>query len=806
MRHILQWIFVFAAALASLFTLQSCGLEEPFHGLQNGISEGSVEFVVRPASYNNHDVTTKADGDFDDAAIHNAFIILFNAEGKRILFEEINIEDSQLSMRIDRSLGNVTACVLANVPASFAKGIIGTTNPGGASANQYLNTAVLDLTYNSSASDILGVPVLDLDDNTSTSAVPCIPMIGQTDGPINLTTANPVIQIDLTRLFAKVSVELTLNIPNLSTAQSSTHFELNSYRLVNLPLKVNLLHQNSESSWVTDGGSFAGENSHVRSNINHNIYNNSYILAGDSQKKYSFVVYVPEYQLAPLDPKSNANYGKQEFKPQMYDKNKKAVHIVLKGSYIPGSGTSTNLDYSVFLGEDASTSFTLNRNVQYNNTLTITGITKNADNKDQALVDHRVKMSDGDMVNMFGEVANCYVISATGTYSFPAYMGAYKADDMNAAPKCTKGTKVEIIAQNGETDLFTTDANGNPIFNLTTNPAGEKVISFEVVDSWDDANVILALKDDAGNTEWSWHLWFVHGPSFGNMDLGGFFQMESQQMPNGKDELMDRNLGALYSLTGDGNAGAATGFYYQYGHRAPYFTDIRANGNGTTYHGYKKDDYSDWNTTSNSKKSANDPCPPGYRVPLSKAWDGDATLEDASLTLGSLEYKSFRYWNNNTTGLQTTDDIYFPYSAYIKNAEGDMYEPPQNQDGGKKYTSTTTINVILAKYELRIQYNEIYSLTNGVFWAGDGVIDYSMRFNEIADGKILEYKNSRDSWDKATKVNLESLGNNTLGRALKEAANRLIETISIEDEGSLNKIGLDKAADYYAAQVRCVKE
>ena len=218
MRHILQWIFVFAAALAALFTLQSCGLEEPFPGPQDCISEGSVEFVVRPVSFNDHDVATKADGDFDDAAIHNAFIILFNAEGKRILFEEINIEDSQLSMRIDRSLGNVTACVLANVPASFAKGIIGTTNPGGASANQYLNTAVLDLTYNSSASDILGVPVLDLDNNTSTSAVPCIPMVGQTDGPINLTTANPVIQIDLTRLFAKVSVELTLNIPNLSTA------------------------------------------------------------------------------------------------------------------------------------------------------------------------------------------------------------------------------------------------------------------------------------------------------------------------------------------------------------------------------------------------------------------------------------------------------------------------------------------------------------------------------------------------------------------------------------------------------------
>lgn len=793
-------IYVFAAALAALFSLQSCGLEEPFPGPQDGISEGSVEFVARPASYNNHEVTTKAAGDFNDAAIHNAFLILFNRDGKRILFEEINIADEQLSAKIDKGLGDVTACILANVPASFAQGIIGTTKPEDGSANQYLNTAVLDLTYDSSKSGILGVPVLDLDNNTSTSAVPCIPMFGQTDSAIDLTEANSVIEIGLKRMFAKVSVELKLDhSTNLSTAQASTNFELNSYRLVNLPLKVSLLPQDAESAWVNDGDSFAGENSHVASEIKHKIYDADYILASDAQKKYTFDVYVPEYRLEPL-PSTTDNYGQQEYKPMMYHSSKKAVHIVLRGSYIPGSGSSTVLDYSVFLGEDASTSFTLNRNVQYNNYLTITGITKKADNTDAALIDHRVTMSDGNMVSMFGEVANCYVISATGTYSFPAYKGAYKADDMDDAPKCTRGTKVEIIAQNGATNLFTTDANGNPVFNLTTNPAGEIVISFDVVDSWDDANVILALKDDSGNIEWSWHLWFVHGPSLGSVDLSGFFQMESQLMPNGVNELMDRNLGALYSATNDGYAGAATGFYYRYGQIAPYFTDTKSN--STTYHGHKLPDDSSWNLTG-GKKSANDPCPPGYYVPKSTMFDGNATLEDASLTILGSGIQAFRYWNNNTSGtMQITDDIYFPYSAYIKNAAGDMYVGPQNQQGGSKYTETTQI----LRYDLRIQYNEIYSINNGVFWATDGAIEYSMRFNEIADGKILEYKKSSQGWDKATRINLESLGSGTLNNLLKQAANKLIETISIKDEGDLKMVELSKATDYYAAQVRCVKE
>ena len=748
MRHILQWIFVFAAALASVFTLQSCGLEEPFHGLQNSISEGSVEFVVRPASYNNHDVTTKADGDFDDAAIHNAFIILFNAEGKRILFEEINIEDSQLSMRIDRSLGNVTACVLANVPASFAKGIIGTTNPGGASANQYLNTAVLDLTYNSSASDILGVPVLDLDDNTSTSAVPCIPMIGQTDGPINLTTANPVIQIDLTRLFAKVSVELTLNIPNLSTAQSSTHFELNSYRLVNLPLKVNLLHQNSESSWVTDGGSFAGENSHVRSNINHNIYNNSYILAGDSQKKYSFVVYVPEYQLAPLDPKSNANYGKQEFKPQMYDKNKKAVHIVLKGSYIPGSGTSTNLDYSVFLGEDASTSFTLNRNVQYNNTLTITGITKNADNKDQALVDHRVKMSDGDMVNMFGEVANCYVISKVGEYNFPAYKGAFKADEFSSSYRC-HGNRAEIIYRTNQTDIIfeDEDGDGNPI-KVTTDIDGTKVIEFKLSKIAAEDNVIIAMYDPNGNIEWSWHLWFVTGLQLMGNNTG-YFQMSTQAMPdaNGK-EMIDRNLGVVTSRLESILPGTLSGTYYKYGRKEPYL--------GNKYQGGGESDKYDW---SGDSKSRTDPCPPGYRVPASSVWNGNTGATHSTLL------SSFLYWDGDS-------DIYYPYSNYLLSNERfneNMTEAIPFQNGYTFETSgthgTAKLNLgILGKYDVRALARDKFTIIDmtitaskqeGRLWSNSGYFYYSHSaldlgeiFNSGVDGlreelQINEYKHER---------------------------------------------------------------
>ena len=614
----------------ALFGLQSCGLEEPYFGPQEDPSAGVVEFIARPASYHSHDVTTKADGNpstFEDDEIHNAFLLVFNQDGQRLLCEEIrlNAEDGGLSAKIDRSLGYVTACVLANVPADFARSITG---------RDILNNAVLDLTYDSSKSGILGVPVLDLDNDEATDPTPCIPMFGQTEVAIDLSTNNSVIQINLTRLFAKVSVELKLNIPSLPN-YDRTRFELNSYRLVNLPLKVSLLHQDKESSWVKESGSFAGENSHVVSNIQYKIFNNSYNLAGDQQKKYTFNIYVPEYQLESL-PSTTPNYGKQEYKPKMYDSlNKKAVHIVLKGSYIPSSGSSTDLDYSVFLGENESTNFTMNRNVHYTNLLTITGIQKNADNTDEALIDHRVKKSDGDMVSMFGEVANCYLISKEGEYSFPAYKGAFKADALSKEYLCN-GNRAEILYKSSETDIVfdDEDGDGNPI-NVKTDADGTKVIEFKLSKVGADGNVIIAMYDDNGNIEWSWHMWFVTGLQLGG-NKTGYFELGTQTLPNGK-KMTDRNLGVTANGLENLASGTLTGLYYKYGRKEPYL--------GTKYQGGGESDKYDW---SGDGKSRTDPCPPGYRVPDVGAWDPGV---GAGLTSEYLYYY--------------TEDIAYPYSGYL---------------------------------------------------------------------------------------------------------------------------------------------
>ena len=797
MRFAIRYICIFA----SLLICCSCDLEEL---KLNNPSENTIDFIARPADYSNVDVTTKSEPtDAFETAIYTAYLLLFDANNNRIYFSEVDPQ-SRLQRVTLKGLSTVTACFVANVAKADIEGI---------TTLDALNSAVLNLNYAtySEARSHLGVPKLAVNGTYQL----CFPMVGVKT--LDVSQISQAIEIPLTRLFAKVSVELKMNISNLSTTQSSTRFELISYRLANIPKRVSLLPTGKESDWVKVSEAFADDNSNVASDLTNNqIYNNSYFLASDSQKKYTFDVYVPEYCLSPLTETeykgASGTYGEQEYKPKMYDSNKKAVHIVLTGSYIPTSGSSTKLDYSLFLGEDESLSFTLNRNVHYNNYLTIKGITKNADNKDTALIDHRVKMNDGNMVSMFGEVANCYVINATGIYSFPAYKGAYKSADMVEANRCTIGTKVEIIAQNGVTTLFATDDNGNPKFTLTKNPAGEKVISFEVVDDWGDANVILGLKDNNGNVEWSWHLWFVKGVSLGSIDRDGFFQMKSQAMPNGVNALMDRNLGAMYSATSDGYAGAATGLYYRYGQIAPYFTDTN---NRSAYFGHTLPTNSSWAPT-NNKKSPHDPCPPGYRVPHSDVWTEKATLEDASLTIPVINVgiEAFRYWNNNTSGVtEITDDIYFPYCAYVDS----------NNSLVESYVDTKTINgeynsyiygILIRAYNIKYSYTinkkfgilsscnnkiEKYQATNEGFFP-DIVIN-SCKYQ--IGTKIGKY----EIWGREQSYNKDgsSIASNVQDFILTTVKSELEEVPQIA-EHTKSTIKPEDINTSYGYQVRCVKE
>ena len=678
-------LYRFLSALAALFCLSSCALEEPIGTPQN--TDGYIEFVARPTKLDKTLVTTKASDDIENN-IYNAFILLFDEHGNRIMKQDVKLLDSYPSISIpaDKGLSTITACFLINVPPSFAQDITGLENPNpGVNDNKYINTAVLsNIVYSETVP--FGVPLIDHDGDGTTEPLACLPMFGMDSFDIHGTTRQ--CQISVKRLFAKASFNLSMDLSDTGTlgVNRNTYFELLSYQLLNIPRKAVLVEPApTETSYETN---WHGQENAYRaqqvSNTNNTPIYNAEALGNDNQKSYTFEMYLPEYYILPL-PSTTENYGDQKYKPEMYDsENKTAICVRLKGTYKPVSGGNIGLEYDLYLGENATTSFTLKRNKHYINNIVIKGIHNNKDNQDH--LDCRVTVSEGgDMIDVYGEVANCYAISSTGVFSFKAYKGAYKYDQMATAPKCSTGTTVEIIAQDNNGVILQIPEGSTSPFTVTDDPdiPGLKVISFNVSSISADCNMVIALKNGE-TTEWTWHLWFIKNLSLGNM---GFFELGTQDMPDNKYKMMDMNLGVTRALTGDWVGGAATGFYYKYGHRAPYFEDKIINNGNKIYHGYNKNDFSSWNVT---EKSKSDPCPPGYKVPKSDIWLGNATKETAEI----LGFKAFRYWNSGTTTLldgvdYLLDDIYYPYSGYIK-ADNSMVEGDEGESTARHYDLTLT--------------------------------------------------------------------------------------------------------------------
>lgn len=598
---------------------------------------GTIEFVCRPTSYNGQIINTKAVSvdDFENK-IYNCYFMLYNEAGDRV-YGPIDLNATLSTQRFSKSNFKAqvyTACFVANVPKSIIDGL---------NTLQTVNNTIIDIAYSSAdVSDIdnsnkpssFVVPEFVLEDGGE--AVQCIPMFGMEKCDV---AAHDLFNISLKRLFAKVTVRV-----GLGSFDSS--FKVVAAHLFNLPTRVKLSEPlDEESKWVKDASAFLQQQ--IEGPIGHQI-------TSSLSSAYELYFYVPEYYLNGRDDRSG-NYGNEKFKPNMYDTDKNPVLFRLFGEYGGLTGGDTGVQYDLYLGENAATSFTLKRNKHYINSMVINGITNHIDGKDNKLDCRVIVSEDGlDEMEIIGQTANCYIIGKTGSYIYPACKGVHKGG-LNNIPEeimCFRGTDIEIIAQNNENITLE---------NLAYNPES-KEFSFDITNVVDGSAVVALTYQDGGEKkiEWSWHLWFVSGFNIGTFETD-WFDMKTQSMPNGK-MMMDRNLGAnVQSLT----PGTVNGFYYKYGHWAPYFEDVKYNA-GKAYHGYAESERKDWEE---NDKSTTDPCPPGYRVPASSVWSGTATDDHAGWP-----YNAFLYYDNGT------NDIYYPYSGFLDNNDvlqsvGDLAEP-----------------------------------------------------------------------------------------------------------------------------------
>ena len=293
--------------------------------------------------------------------------------------------------------------------------------------------------------------------------------------------------------------------------------------------------------------------------------------------------------------------------------------------------------------------------------------------------------------------ANSYIIQAPGDYKFPATVKGNGASSLAGIDKDTDAAsivKAEVLwASFGTSTIPSTDAFVKKIFYK------DGYVCFSTNDTISEGNVVVDIKNASGTILWSWHLWFT------SADIEGL----KKTYPGGA-VFMDRNLGASRGSF-DATDTGEFGLLYQWGRKDPFHNVVRrgtgyiSSNNYTTayqpavqgqaetgagalaaasysvatmitlpyasyYAYYTGSDivYNSWATGMTddlwaSDKTIFDPCPPGWKVPVTSDWD--ATFLSA-FTGSGIRRESITQLGFTTTyqvGFDT-DYGWFPSTGY----------------------------------------------------------------------------------------------------------------------------------------------
>lgn len=264
---------------------------------------------------------------------------------------------------------------------------------------------------------------------------------------------------------------------------------------------------------------------------------------------------------------------------------------------------------------------------------------------------------EGDGIDLSKDgTANSYIV--------PPVYSAYSFD-------CTvKGNSTEPVGEVASAEVIWETKNTSEAVSL-----GEIIPSVELQDGKVKfmlpfepvhGNALIAIKDAAGKILWSWHVWVTDYDPETDADL----------YASGA-KMMDRNLGAL----NNGGDVASYGFFYQWGRKDPQIGSVSSDEFATTHPANVKQyvnetenttiEYAvenpthfilgqNWNSDRslwNEKKTKNDPCPAGWRVP-----DGGKGGVWSGLTYGT--------FSNNVHIFEepySIPEAYYPGPGYTDN-------------------------------------------------------------------------------------------------------------------------------------------
>ena len=387
-------MFRYIALLAILVGTASClqtNIDTPV--INRG---GQIQVVGRVQSFSDRNVDTRAFKVGDEGNTASMCLAVFDAGG--ICKDKQFINSGNPTFTLDKNN-------LKNWGARHLYIFANIANPSSLGNGDSL-ADFLALT-----SDVQGVDMPLYHNEQEGTNTRCFPMIGVME--INDVDAiESVIQIPLEALYAKVVVNILSKPDQKVDGIDYASFSLTKYEVHNVVKNVDFLGGTISAKGNNDG-------THDTTPVSTVVYTASNITSDFAQadKQASFYFYIPERfckahtaadnftypfgKIADLDEDEARRYP-QCYKPMLAgaegtgneDNDIKATFVRFFGEYIDHQGHNWNVSYDIYVGNDNYSNFDIERNTQYNNYVTIKGISKSSDQGDKASIsiDHRVNI------------------------------------------------------------------------------------------------------------------------------------------------------------------------------------------------------------------------------------------------------------------------------------------------------------------------------------------------------------------------------------------------------------------------------
>lgn len=431
LRRLAVWSSCVIAAACSTeeWNVQDSGL---------ALKEGEIALQWLPANMGIHQVATRAEGDGDpktalERKINNVHIFIFKEDGSYL---EADGDDAFQGYRYLEGSQNLVlnsnmfekdpeaaehACVyvLANMPKNYFGEIGVNGKPQSIADRNALEEKSFNLPEFTAALPATGLPMVIRQDGVDLS----------TDAP------NKVVLLQLHSLMARIDLNFKMEPDQYDEGVQYPALRINSVKVGNFPTGGKILSQLDDGKTEeTQGDLILEEKSVEWDGLGQAIRRNG----GD----LTLTLYMFEHSREAKSlsdifgrdnyPENITPVEKQRYKNALATEG--AAYIELKGTYTNHNNyTYDNVTYRLYPGANPDDDFTIKRNCQYKNNITIMGITVNNEGN-EALLDTRVNID---------RTANPYFIEMLRERKHDAHFNVTPMDVFLYEPGSS--VKVEIV-------------------------------------------------------------------------------------------------------------------------------------------------------------------------------------------------------------------------------------------------------------------------------------------------------------------------------------------------------------------------